>query len=143
MVAFSCKGRGFCPPCLGRKQWVPTFPNARYVMAKREYDHWNAVYARDKGKPDNIHALAFEDSVLPLVERFVGYRETWLQQGIATLLRRWMTEEQVAARLLARSDGPRRLTNLLHLAELLHQASSEHAAPEALLQWLADRKSVV
>jgi glyoxylase-like metal-dependent hydrolase (beta-lactamase superfamily II) len=20
--------------------WVPTFPNAKYVMAKREYDHW-------------------------------------------------------------------------------------------------------
>src|SRR5215468_3640458 len=24
---------------------VPTFPNARYVIAKREYDHWNGVYA--------------------------------------------------------------------------------------------------
>jgi len=45
-------------------RWVPTFTNAKYVMAKREYDHWNAVYAKDKG---NIHALAFEDSVLPVM----------------------------------------------------------------------------
>jgi len=48
-------------------QWVPTFPNAQYVMARREYDHWNAVYARDKGNPANPHALAFEDSVEPIM----------------------------------------------------------------------------
>lgn len=48
-------------------QWVPTFPNAQYVMAKREYDHWDAVYAKDKGNQANPHALAFEDSVLPLI----------------------------------------------------------------------------
>jgi glyoxylase-like metal-dependent hydrolase (beta-lactamase superfamily II) len=48
-------------------RWVPTFPNARYVMARREYDFWDGVYARDKGKGDNIHALAFEDSVLPIM----------------------------------------------------------------------------
>jgi glyoxylase-like metal-dependent hydrolase (beta-lactamase superfamily II) len=47
-------------------QWVPTFPNAQYVMAKREYDHWNAVYARDKGSP-TPHTLSFEDSVLPIM----------------------------------------------------------------------------
>ena len=45
-------------------RWVPTFPNAKYIMAKREYDHWNAIYAKDKA---NIHALAFEDSVLPIM----------------------------------------------------------------------------
>jgi glyoxylase-like metal-dependent hydrolase (beta-lactamase superfamily II) len=47
--------------------WVPTFPNARYVMARREYEHWDAVYARDRGKSDNIHALAFADSVFPIM----------------------------------------------------------------------------
>jgi glyoxylase-like metal-dependent hydrolase (beta-lactamase superfamily II) len=48
-------------------QWVPTFPNARYIMAKREYDHWNAVYAKEGAGPGNIHAMAFEDSVLPIM----------------------------------------------------------------------------
>jgi glyoxylase-like metal-dependent hydrolase (beta-lactamase superfamily II) len=48
-------------------QWVPTFPNAQYVMAKREYDHWNAFYAKNKGNQDSPHALAFEDSVLPIM----------------------------------------------------------------------------
>jgi glyoxylase-like metal-dependent hydrolase (beta-lactamase superfamily II) len=48
-------------------RWVPTFPNAKYIMAKREYDYWDGVYAKEKGKQDNMHALGFEDSVLPLV----------------------------------------------------------------------------
>ena len=48
-------------------RWVPTFPNARYVMAKREYDHWDAVFAKEKDKNANPNALAFEDSVLPLM----------------------------------------------------------------------------
>jgi glyoxylase-like metal-dependent hydrolase (beta-lactamase superfamily II) len=50
-------------------QWVPTFPNARYIMARREYEHWDKVYAAEKAKPkhDNMHALAFEDSVLPIM----------------------------------------------------------------------------
>lgn len=49
-------------------QWVPTFPNAKVIMAKREYDYWDAVYAKEKaaGKIESIHALGFEDSVLPL-----------------------------------------------------------------------------
>jgi glyoxylase-like metal-dependent hydrolase (beta-lactamase superfamily II) len=48
-------------------QWVPTFPNARYVMAKREYDYWDGVYAKMKGSKENLHAVSFEDSVLPVM----------------------------------------------------------------------------
>ncbi len=44
--------------------WVPTFPNARYIMARREFDHWQAVQQRGEDLP---HRLAFEDSVLPVV----------------------------------------------------------------------------
>ena len=46
-----------------------------------------------------------------------------------------MHGEGLTARLLARSDGERRLTNWLHLAECLHQAAETHAAPDALLRW--------
>ena len=45
-------------------RWVPTFPNARYVMARREFAHWQAVQER---REDSPHRLAFEDSVLPVV----------------------------------------------------------------------------
>src|SRR5262245_53710667 len=45
-------------------RWVPTFPNARYIMARREFEHWQAVQQRGEDSP---HRLAFEDSVLPVV----------------------------------------------------------------------------
>jgi len=45
-------------------KWVPTFPNARYVMARREYEHWDALHAA--GNP-SIHCVGFEDSVQPVV----------------------------------------------------------------------------
>jgi glyoxylase-like metal-dependent hydrolase (beta-lactamase superfamily II) len=44
--------------------WVPTFPNARYIMARREFEHWQGVQQRGEESP---HRLAFEDSVLPVV----------------------------------------------------------------------------
>ncbi len=45
-------------------RWVPTFPNARYVMARREFDHWQGVHQQGEDTP---HRRAFEDSVLPVV----------------------------------------------------------------------------
>ena len=47
-------------------QWVPTFPNAKYIIGKREYEYWDGVYARNQGNRENLHALSFEDSVLPI-----------------------------------------------------------------------------
>jgi glyoxylase-like metal-dependent hydrolase (beta-lactamase superfamily II) len=45
-------------------RWVPTFPNARYVMARREFEHWKNEHERGEDTP---HRRAFEDSVLPVV----------------------------------------------------------------------------
>jgi glyoxylase-like metal-dependent hydrolase (beta-lactamase superfamily II) len=45
-------------------RWVPTFPNARYVMARTEYEHRDAMHASGDR---SMHSLAFVDSILPLV----------------------------------------------------------------------------
>jgi glyoxylase-like metal-dependent hydrolase (beta-lactamase superfamily II) len=42
-------------------RWVPTFPNARYLFSRKEYEHWAAEHAKTP-----IDAIA--DSVLPIVE---------------------------------------------------------------------------
>jgi glyoxylase-like metal-dependent hydrolase (beta-lactamase superfamily II) len=42
-------------------RWVPTFPKARYVFAKNEYDYWHEQNAKAEVPP-------FADSVLPIVE---------------------------------------------------------------------------
>ncbi len=49
---------------LDNGRWVPTFPNARYIMARREFEHWQGVQQRGEESP---HRNAFEDSVLPVV----------------------------------------------------------------------------
>jgi glyoxylase-like metal-dependent hydrolase (beta-lactamase superfamily II) len=45
-------------------RWVPTFPKARYIMARREFDHWQGEHGKGADTP---HSRAFEDSVLPVV----------------------------------------------------------------------------
>jgi exodeoxyribonuclease V beta subunit len=82
------------------------------------------------------------DAAQTLRQRLSALRDLWRERGVAMLLRRWLREEGVSARLLARPDGERRMTNLLHLAELLHRAAEEHPGMEPLLRWLqAERRA--
>jgi glyoxylase-like metal-dependent hydrolase (beta-lactamase superfamily II) len=50
---------------LDNGRWVPTFPNAKYVFSKTDYDYFLGVDSGPKGPA--IHG-AFRDSVLPIVE---------------------------------------------------------------------------
>ena len=77
-----------------------------------------------------------EPATLAAVQRYSDYRQSWQQRGVGVMLRQWMAAEHVYPRLLARPDGERRLTNLLHLAECLHEAAQVHPAPDALCRWL-------
>lgn len=82
-----------------------------------------------------------EPALLDIAARFFRYREQWRQRGIAFMLRQWLFGEGVVARLLARPDGERRLTNWLHLAELLQQEAALNPAPDALVRWLGSQRS--
>jgi glyoxylase-like metal-dependent hydrolase (beta-lactamase superfamily II) len=46
-------------------RWVPTFPKARYLFPKNEFDYWKDLY--DKGDKD-VNQGSFADSVLPVIE---------------------------------------------------------------------------
>jgi exodeoxyribonuclease V beta subunit len=90
----------------------------------------------------DIDALARDEpALLAQVQRFAAWRDLWLQRGIGVMLRQWMAMADVTARLLTRADGERRLTNLLHLVECLHEAAQTNAAPDALLRWLQTRRA--
>lgn len=47
-------------------KWVPTFPNARYVFSKAEYDQWDP--RQNPPTDEDINRGVFDDSVLPVVE---------------------------------------------------------------------------
>ena len=81
-----------------------------------------------------------ENQLMGCLERFAGYRDLWQRQGVGIMYRRLLTEQQVTARMLRRDDGERRLTNLLHLGEQIHQAAATHESPDALLRWLATQR---
>ncbi|HEX4511299.1 MAG TPA: 3'-5' exonuclease, partial [Burkholderiaceae bacterium] len=91
----------------------------------------------------DIDALARDETALAVqAQRFAAWREAWQAHGVAFMLRQWMIEARVAARLLARpDDGERRLTNLLHLVERLHEASADNAQPRTLLRWLQSART--
>jgi exodeoxyribonuclease V beta subunit len=88
-----------------------------------------------------IDALAADEArLMSFVQRFLGYRDTWMQRGIGVMYRELLTAEGVGQRALSRPDGERRLTNLLHLAELMHVAAEGNPSPDALLRWLAAQR---
>ena len=66
----------------------------------------------------------------------------WQNHGFTAMFRRWFDAYQVAGNLADYQDGERRLTNILHLAELLQVAQREHAGCDNLLKWLADNLEV-
>ena len=78
-----------------------------------------------------------------ILERFRDYLDLWLQRGFIQMFRSFMLREQVRPRLLAFPDGERRLTNLLHLSEVLHRASVENRlGVSGLLKWLGEQREL-
>ena len=78
--------------------------------------------------------LAWEATVL----EFRAYREIWQRKGVQAMVQSLMQRRELASSLLGSPYGERRLTNLLHLCELLQQASSELDGEYALLRWLSE-----
>ena len=88
-----------------------------------------------------IDTFSSDEAVLSTrMQEFADYRDTWMRRGIGFLYREILRKEKVSFRILRRSDGERRMTNLLHLGELLHEASSQHPSPDALLRWLQNSR---
>jgi exodeoxyribonuclease V beta subunit len=87
-----------------------------------------------------LHALATQDELLDQrAEQMRDLRGVWQGQGVLAMLRQSLHVLQLAGRWRGQSDGERRLTNVLHLAELLQTASSQLDGEQALIRWLAQQ----
>jgi exodeoxyribonuclease V beta subunit len=73
------------------------------------------------------------------VEQLKALHAAWQRHGVLAMLRRFIHELQLPSKLLAMAGGERRLTNLLHLAELLQEASRELDGEQALIRWFAEQ----
>lgn len=72
------------------------------------------------------------------VQEFMEYRKVWHRRGVLAMLRALLHRRNLASSLLASPYGERRLTNFLHLGELLQQVSCELDGEYALLRWLGE-----
>ena len=86
-----------------------------------------------------------ESFVETQVQRFCSYQKSWSRRGVLAMLRQLLDDFALPARLLgpgnekpARS-GERVLTDVLHLAELLQQASQQLEGEHAVIRFLAEQ----
>ena len=71
------------------------------------------------------------------VDELLELRRLWMRAGFMPMLQQLIRQRGMKAHLLSLEGGERRLTNVLHAAELLHQAShAHHLSPLGLLRWL-------
>lgn len=73
--------------------------------------------------------------------RFRDWGRIWVEKGFVQMLDALVVDATVTERMLRLVDGDRRLTNLLHLMELLRTAAKEsHLGPSGLLHWLSEQR---
>lgn len=76
---------------------------------------------------------AWEDQLLNMQ----NWHYQWKQQGFLPMMRDLMRTQKLHQHLLSYDDGERRLTNVLHLAEIIHhQSRKKSLGMEEVVRWL-------
>ncbi len=65
-----------------------------------------------------------------------NYRKIWLFSGFMTMFQTLLAQQNIVSRLVNQADGERKITNMVHLAELIQEASSHESGIEKSLRWL-------
>lgn len=90
---------------------------------------------------ERLYALDTEADLLETeLEAFHAWHKLWHTQGFMPMFRHWVHRRGLEGYLLAFPDGERRLTNLWHLAELIHTESRlQGHGMHALIRWLQQK----
>jgi exodeoxyribonuclease V beta subunit len=71
--------------------------------------------------------------------QFKHYQQHWENKGVLAMLRGLLNDQKITQRLLGVLGGERKLTDVLHLAELLQENSLLLEHSSALLRWLSEK----
>jgi len=72
---------------------------------------------------------------------FREYFQMWQRSGFIRMFQMVLSREKIRQRLLSFADGERQLTNVLHLAEIIHQESTRlNLGISGILKWLAQQR---
>jgi exodeoxyribonuclease V beta subunit len=87
---------------------------------------------------EQLDALNNDENVWEhCVAEFRQYRQLWQLRGVLPMLRSVLSQRSIAQRWLCELAGERQLTDFMHLAELLQQASIEIESDHGLVRWLS------
>ena len=82
-----------------------------------------------------------EERWISELDRFARWHRMWREQGFSAMFRAMIHDADIAEHLMQYQDGERRLTNLLHLGELMQeQAQQKKNGMRGLLKWLARKR---
>ena len=88
--------------------------------------------------------VALQDNERELEGHIADFRrwfELWTEHRFMRAFRALVSDKAVPERLLATARGERRMTNLLHLAEILHAAEADQRLPpDRLVRWFTDER---
>ena len=71
---------------------------------------------------------------------FQRYHDLWNSQGFLPMFQQLLIEKSVKPRLITLADGERKLTNILHLKELIHDClSQENLGMSAAVKWFSEQ----
>jgi exodeoxyribonuclease V beta subunit len=112
----------------------PTARDRASLAALTQFIGWSAeeVVSAGEGQWENLHWSLHE------------WARCLRDQGVASLYESISTQRSLPARVLARPDGERFMTDLRHLTQLLHEAGvTEGVGPTAMANWLSRRMAEV
>ncbi len=85
---------------------------------------------------EELHTLNADENKFDQYSSWIKELEgVWMRQGIMAMIRKTLTRFDLPAKWLSQSDGQRKLTNVLHLSELLQTQSLKVHAQQGLLEW--------
>ena len=73
------------------------------------------------------------------LEQLYLCHEIWQKQGVMAMVMHWLHSRQLPNTWLTLADGERRLTNMMHLAELLQHSSTQVQGMQGLLTWFVQQ----
>jgi exodeoxyribonuclease V beta subunit len=84
-------------------------------------------------------AFLDEEEWAAKIEILLQLNETWQARGFMTMFQQMLRLMEIAEKVCRNTLPERRLTNLLHLGELLQQAAREHPGMDELRGWFRSR----
>jgi exodeoxyribonuclease V beta subunit len=96
---------------------------------------WNSTQIRQLQQDDQ--------QLVSILEQIKDYQVHWQNKGILSMFFKLLEQQRTLQRNSGHMDGERRMTNWLHIMELLQQHAGEHASLSQALNWLRlQRESV-